>query len=83
MWLMAVHSVQILLVELLQWFSFQLHGSCGESRVLKRTLGMKSKESLQICVDKNLTGVHSMWVRVTAPGISNFSSLLLLAWFTT
>ena len=24
-----------------------------------------------------------MWVRVTAPGISNFSSLLLLAWFTT
>ena len=38
MWLMAVHSVQILLVELLQWFSFQLHGSCGESRVLKRRL---------------------------------------------
>ena len=38
MWLMAVHSVQILLVELLQWFSFQLHGSRSESRVLKRSL---------------------------------------------
>ena len=30
-----------------------------------------------------LTGVHSTWVRVTAPGISNFSSLLLFAWLTT